>query len=136
LKPSKVLPVLPQVPSPKNDFCTPTLSRTSAFGMTAFNQFGAIETNLETDDCSYMNVYSTDMSPIDIKTRINTHLVYYRNNQSGDVLSYRRKMQGRSNLGYKANKARGKVLTPEGLLLVETPVLLPLHSPIKRCASA
>jgi hypothetical protein len=81
--------------------------------MSAYHNFGNIETNLETNECSYINVYSTDMSPTEIKTRINKHLVYYRN-QSGNVLSYRRKIQsGKSNLGFKANRrAKRNVVSP------------------------
>lgn len=106
LKPSKVLPLSPLKPNFNNSYCTPTKSKTSAFDMSAFTNFGVIETNFETDECSYMSVHSTNMPLSDIQTRINTHLVYYRN-QSGDILSYRRKMQnGRSNLGYKANRGK------------------------------
>jgi hypothetical protein len=133
LKPSKVLPVLPLQPKPSNDYCTPTKCTTSSFGTTAFSQFGTIETNLQTDECSYMDVRSTDMSPSNIQTRINPRLlVYYRNNQTGDILSYRRKMQnGRSNLGFKACRGKGMAGPGSGLALLELPA-----SPIKRCASA
>ena len=108
LKPSKVLPLLPLQPKPSNDFCTPTKGVTSSFGMTAFNQFGTIETDLETDECTYMSVHSTDMSPTAIKSRLHPpQLVYYRNHQTGDIFSYRRKLQsGRSNLGFKAGRGR------------------------------
>ena len=134
MKKSKVLPVVSPKPKPSNDYCTPTKTPTSSFGMTALSQFGVIESNLETEECSYISVHSTDMSPTLIKTRPNPHMVYFRN-EAGEILSYRRKLlHGRSNLGFKAN--RGKMRDCTGMVVEEPRVVFPLHTPAKRCSTA